>query len=58
MNISLTDLMKGRLEKQAGSDSHSNTRDYLRDLVRRDQDRAAKIAHMQALIDGGLRGAA
>ena len=54
MNISLPDPMKGWVEEQARSGRYSNTSDYVRDLIRRDQDRTAKIAHMQALIDEGL----
>ena len=54
MNISLPDPMKGWVEEQAQSGRYSNTSDYVRDLIRRDQDRAAKIAHMQALITEGL----
>ena len=54
MNISLPDPMKGWVEEQARSGRYSNTSDYVRDLIRRDQDRAVKIAHMQALIDEGL----
>ena len=54
MNISLPDPMKGWVEEQARSGRYSNTSDYVRDLIRRDQDRTAKIARMQALIDEGL----
>ncbi|RMG32373.1 MAG: type II toxin-antitoxin system ParD family antitoxin [Gammaproteobacteria bacterium] len=54
MNISLPDAMKQWVERQAHSGRYSNASDYVRDLIRRDQDRAAKIAHMQALIDDGI----
>jgi antitoxin ParD1/3/4 len=53
MNISLPDPMKGWVEEQAQSGRYSNTSDYVRDLIRRDQDRSAKIAQMQALVDEG-----
>ncbi|MCH4564263.1 type II toxin-antitoxin system ParD family antitoxin [Halomonas sp. EGI 63088] len=53
MNVSLPDAMKQWVEEQARSGRYSNTSDYVRDLIRRDQDRAQKIAHMQALVDEG-----
>ncbi|MCQ0988959.1 type II toxin-antitoxin system ParD family antitoxin [Jiella marina] len=54
MNVSLPDAMKEWVEAQAGTGRYSNASDYVRDLIRRDQDRAAKIAHMQALVTEGL----
>lgn len=54
MNISLPDAMKQWVEQQTQSGRYSNASDYVRDLIRRDQDKAAKIAHMQALIDEGI----
>ena len=33
---------------------YSSTSDYVRDLVRRDQDYAQKLAALQAAIDAGL----
>ncbi|MDR0781157.1 MAG: type II toxin-antitoxin system ParD family antitoxin [Pseudomonadales bacterium] len=52
MNISLPDSMKQWVEGQAQTGCYSNTSDYVRDLIRRDQERAAKkIAHMQRLVD-------
>lgn len=54
MNISLPEAMKQWVEKQARSGRYSNTSDYVRDLIRRDQDQAMKIAHMQALVTEGL----
>ncbi len=54
MNVSLPDVMKQWVEKQTQTGRYSNTSDYVRDLIRRDQERAAKIAHMQALVTEGL----
>lgn len=54
MNVSLPEAMKQWVEKQARSGRYSNTSDYVRDLIRRDQDQAMKIAHMQALVTEGL----
>ena len=51
MNVSLPDPMKGWVEDQAQSGRYSNASDYVRDLIRRDQERAAKIAQMQRLVD-------
>ena len=54
MNVSLPDPMKEWVEAQARGGRYSNASDYVRDLIRRDQERAAKIAHMQRLVDEGL----
>ena len=51
MNISLPDPMKQWVEAQAGIGRYSNASDYVRDLIRRDQERADKVAAMQHLID-------
>ena len=54
MNVSLPDAMKAWVEEQAGTGRYANASDYVRDLIRRDQERLEKIAAMQALIDEGL----
>ncbi len=54
MNISLPDAMKQWVEQQTQSGRYSNASDYVRDLIRRDQDKAARIAHMQVLVDEGI----
>lgn len=54
MNVSLPDPMKEWVEAQAGTGRYANASDYVRDLIRRDQDRAAKIAELQQLVDEGL----
>lgn len=54
MNISLPDPMKEWVEQQARGGRYSNASDYVRDLIRRDQDRAAKVAAMQQLVTEGL----
>lgn len=51
MNISLPDQMKAWVEAQTADGRYSNTSDYIRDLIRREQIKAEKIAHMQKLID-------
>ena len=39
MNISLPDQMKAWAERQADDGRFANVSDYMRDLIRRDQDR-------------------
>ncbi len=54
MNVSLPDAMKEWVEAQARGGRYSNASDYVRDLVRRDQERAQKILELQALISEGI----
>ncbi len=54
MNVSLPDPMKHWVEAQARSGRYSNASDYVRDLIRRDQERTAGLAQMQRLITEGV----
>lgn len=54
MNVSLPDPMKAWVEAQAETGRYANASDYVRDLIRRDQERASKIAAIQKLIDEGI----
>ena len=54
MNISLPDAMKDWVEAQARTGSYSNASDYVRDVIRRDQERAGSLAELQALLTKGL----
>lgn len=54
MNISLPDQMKSFAEAQTRDGQYSNVSDYVRDLIRRDQNRRTAMAEVQALIDEGL----
>ena len=54
MNISLPEQMKAWAEAQAESGKYANTSDYVRDLIRRDQIKAEKIAAMQVKIDEAM----
>ena len=54
MNISLPDRMKDWVEAQARNGRYSNASDYVRDLIRRDQERADSLAELQALLTQGL----
>jgi len=51
MNVSLPDAMKAWVEDQAESGRYSNASDYVRDLIRRDQERADKVTALQRLVD-------
>ena len=54
MNISLPPPMKSWAESRAKDGRYSNTSDYVRDLIRKDQEREGAIAEIQSLIDDGL----
>tara|TARA_R110000868_G_scaffold64234_3_gene193121 strand:- start:16000 stop:16245 length:246 start_codon:yes stop_codon:yes gene_type:complete len=54
MNVSLPDPMKHWVEAQARTGRYSNASDYVRDLIRRDQERTAQIAQLQTAITEGL----
>lgn len=56
MNVSLPDAMKDWVEGRAETGRYSNSSDYVRDLIRRDQEREAKIKAMQTLIDEAIEG--
>lgn len=54
MNVSLPDEMKEWVEAQSITGRYANTSDYVRDLVRRDQERKEAIAKLQAIVDDAL----
>jgi antitoxin ParD1/3/4 len=54
MNVSIPESMKAWVEQQAGSGRYANASDYVRHLIRCDQERLTKIAHMQALVTEGI----
>ena len=55
MNVSLPNEMKTWVEFQAqNSGRYTNTSDYVRDLIRKDQDASIKIQQMQAMVTKGL----
>lgn len=54
MNVSLPDAMKDWVEGQTESGRYSNSSDYVRHLIRKDQERQASISVLQAAIDEGL----
>lgn len=54
MNVSLPDAMKDWVEAQTETGRYANVSDYVRDLIRKDQERNDKIAAMQRFVDDGL----
>jgi antitoxin ParD1/3/4 len=54
MNVSLPDAMKEWVESQARSGRYGNASDYVRDLIRHDQERSDKVSRMQTLVDEAL----
>ena len=56
MNISLPDQMKAWVEAQSANGRYSNSSDYVRDLIRKEQMKAEKIAHWQRLVDEARAG--
>jgi antitoxin ParD1/3/4 len=49
MNVSLPDPMKDWVESQARTGRYSNASDYVRDLIRKDQERADAHEELQRL---------
>jgi antitoxin ParD1/3/4 len=54
MNVSLPDPMKDWVENRLRDGRFSNTSDYVRHLIRQDQEREAAIAMLQHAVDDGL----
>lgn len=54
MNISLPDAMKAWVERQTDGERYSNASDYVRDLIRRDQERRQAIVTLQSAITEGV----
>ncbi len=54
MNISLPDPMRDWVESQASGGQYANNSDYVRDLIRKDQQRVAKFEALQNAITKGI----
>lgn len=54
MNVSLPGQMRDWVEEQTKTGRYDNASEYVRDLIRHDQDRASKIASMQKLVDEAI----
>lgn len=53
MNISLPDKMRDFVQERINEGRYASTSDYVRDLIRKDQERHARIATLQAAITEG-----
>ena len=53
MNVSIPDKLKGWAEQRVAEGRYSSTSDYIRDLVRRDQENEERLRRLQAAIDEG-----
>lgn len=54
IKVSLPEAMLAWVEGQTRSGRYPNVSEYVCDLMRRDQDRADQIAHLQCLVDEGV----
>ena len=53
LNISVPEALKGWIDARVAQGRFSSPSDYVRDLVRRDQERADETAWVQAMVDEG-----
>ena len=53
MNISLPEGLKAWAEARVAEGRYSSTSDYVRDLMRRDQEYAEKLRDLQTALDKG-----
>ena len=54
MNVSLPEGLKAWAEARVAEGRYSSTSDYVRDLMRRDQEEAEKLHILRAKIEEGL----
>ncbi|AZU03692.1 antitoxin protein ParD-4 [Glycocaulis alkaliphilus] len=54
MNISLPDALKSVVDSQVGSGQYASASDYVRDLIRRDEENRRKRAEFERLIQEGI----
>ncbi|MDO9418623.1 type II toxin-antitoxin system ParD family antitoxin [Pararhizobium sp.] len=54
LNIALPDAMKQWVDDQAQTGRYTDADDYIRDLIRKDQQHAARVLQLQRLVDDGL----
>jgi antitoxin ParD1/3/4 len=54
MNISVPDPMKDWVQSQVKTGTYANTSDYVRDLIRKDQENRTKVIALQKAITEGL----
>lgn len=53
MNISLPEKLKSFVDSKVESGDYGNASEFVRELLRKEQDKLAAIAQIQALIDEG-----
>ena len=53
LNISLPDPMRAWIDARVEGGRYASGSDYVRDLIRRDQDAEAELAALQAALDRG-----
>lgn len=54
MNVSLPDAMRSWIQDQLETGQYASSSDYIRDLIRRDQQRQERVRALQAAITEGL----
>ncbi len=54
MNVSIPEALKAWVESRVAEGRYSSSSDYIRDLVRRDQEAEGAQRRLQAAIDEGL----
>ena len=54
MNISVPDPMKDWVQSQVNTGAYANTSDYVRDLIRQDQENRSKLIALQNAITAGI----
>jgi antitoxin ParD1/3/4 len=54
MNVSLPDAMKEWVESRSATGRYANSSDYVRDLIREDQERQEALATLRAEIQKGI----
>jgi len=52
--ITVTDQQNAWIKSRIASGDYTNDSEYLRDLLRKDQERSEKITNMQRLVTEGL----
>lgn len=55
MNISIPDPMKDWVQSQVETGIYANSSDYVRDLIRQDQEKRNKTQALQEAITAGLQ---
>ncbi|NKX44137.1 type II toxin-antitoxin system ParD family antitoxin [Roseicyclus persicicus] len=54
MNVSLPDAMKAWVESRTADGRYANASDYVRDLIRRDQERQAALESLMVEAQKGI----